>query len=161
MRRFVTMVLVLQLATGAFGASGNDGKYVGGSAPGLNPGDSGVFDTTRPKGVVFASQGKQLSIACDRIRKVEYRREVLHHLGVAPAIAVGLIMQQLKRHLIIVTYDDEAGDRQVAIFEVSRSVPQPMLAVVAARAPQACVIAPGYLPCPLSAARPVTNATKP
>lgn len=153
MRRFVTMVLMLLLATNAFGVNGNEAMYVGGSASAVNPGDIGVFETNPTKELVFVCTGKRLTIAYDRIKKVEYHKEVAHHLGVAPAIVVSLIKRRERKHFITLTYVDEAGERQAAVFEVSKSMPQSLLATLAARAPQACVISREYQPCPVSVTR--------
>jgi hypothetical protein len=161
MRRIVAMMLVLLLATSAFGVSGNEVMYVGGSVSVLNPGDIGTFETASTKELGFVSNGKRLSVAYDQIKRIEYHKEVAYHLGVAPAIVVGLIKRRERKHFITVTYADEAGERQAAVFEVSKSAPQPLLAILAARAPQACVISQEYRPCPVAARKTFTNETRP
>lgn len=157
MRRFVTMVLVVLLATSAFGVSGNEVMYRAGSASAFNPGDIGVLETNRRKDLAFVISGKTLSILYARIKKVEYHQEVARHLGVAAAIAVGLIKKRERKHFITLTYADEAGEIQAAVFEVPKSMPQSLLAILAARAPQACVISRQYQPCPVSATKPLSN----
>ena len=160
MRRIVVLMLVLSLATHAFAVSGSEVMYVGGSVSALNAGDIGTFDTTPPQELAFASNGKKLSVAYSKLMRIEYHKEVAVHLGVAPAIVVGLIKKREERHFITLTFADEAGQRQAAVFEVSKSAPQSLLPILAARAPQACVISNKYQPCPV-AARPLRNATRP
>jgi hypothetical protein len=52
------------------------------------------------------------------------------------------------------------GERQAAVFEVSKSAPRSLLAILAARAPQACVSSQEYQPCQ-AADRAFTNEAKP
>lgn len=162
MRRTVAVVLVLVIlsASNAFGVTGSEVMYVGGSVTSLKPGDLGTFDTKPAQDLEFVSNGKRLSIAYDKIRKIQYHKEVAHHLGVAAAIAVALIKKRERKHFITLTYANETGEQQAAVFEVSKSAPQPLLAILAARAPQACVILQDYQPCQV-AARTFTAGAKP
>lgn len=159
MRRIVAIVLVLLLlpATNAFAVTGNEVMYVGGSVAALKPGDTGTFDTRPAKVLEFVSNGKRASVAYDRIRKIQYSKEVVHHFGVALAIAVALIKKRERRHFIALTYTNDEGE-QAAIFEVSKSAPQWLLAILAARAPQACVILYEYQPCPVVSKASMTGA---
>jgi hypothetical protein len=161
MRRTVVIVLVLLLATTAFGVSGSEVMYVGGSVSAFTPGDIGTFEISSAKELEFVSNGKRLSVAYDKIKQIEYRQEVAVHLGVAPAIVVGLIKRRERKHLITLTYADEAGERQAAVFEVSKSAPSSFLPILAARAPQACVISEKYKPCAAAARRTFTSGAKP
>ena len=47
-------------------------------------------------------------------------QQVARHLGVVPAIAVGLVKRWQRRHYFRITYHDESKTQQVAIFEVSK-----------------------------------------
>ena len=148
MRRVAGIVLVLLLAANAFAVTGAEVAYVGGSVPVLKAGDTGEFDISPAREMVFISNGKSFPIAYDRIKKIEYRKQVAYHLGVAPAIVVGLIKQRERRHFFTLTYTDEAGVTQAVVFEVAKDAPQSLLAVFAARATKACVISERYQPCP-------------
>ena len=161
MRRTVVIVLVLLLATTAFGVSGSEVMYVGGSVSAFTPGDIGAFEISSVNELRFVSNGKRLSVAYDKIKQIEYREEVAVHLGVAPAIVVSLIKRRERKHLITLTYADETGERQAAVFEVSKSAPSSLLPILAARAPQACMISEKYRPCTVAARRTFTNGTKP
>jgi hypothetical protein len=70
-----------------------------------------------------SSQATRFSIAYDKIKKIEYHKEVAFHLGVAPAIVVGLIKKRERKHFFTITYTDEAGVRQAAVFEVAKDAP--------------------------------------
>jgi hypothetical protein len=161
MRRIVVIVLLLIVATDAFGVTGSEVAYVGGSISALKPGDIGTFDFSPATELGFVSNGTRFSIAYDKIKKIEYHKEVAFHLGVAPAIVVGLIKKRERKHFFTITYTDEAGVRQAAVFEVAKDAPRSLLAVFAARAAQACVVSETYQPCPALSNRTVTNQVKP
>jgi hypothetical protein len=139
MRRISVVVFLIVFATSAFAVSGNEVMYVAGSVSALKAGEIGTFDVSPPKGLVFIGSADKLSIPYDGIKRVEYRREVAHHLGVAPAIVVGLVKRRERKHFLTVTYVDEAGEQQAGVFEVSKQAPQGLLAILAARAPKAYV----------------------
>jgi hypothetical protein len=150
MRRILVVALVLALARSAFAVSGSEVAFVGGSAAGFKPGDIGGFDMSPATELVFVSDGRRLSIPYDGIRRVEYRKENAFHLGVAATIVVGLVKQRIKKHFFTVSYVDGAGVNQAAVFEVAKEAPKSLLAVFAARAPQACLITDEYRPCSMA-----------
>jgi hypothetical protein len=63
---------------------------------------------------------------------------VARHLGVLPAIAVGMVKKRQRRHFFRISYRDEAGDLRVALFEVPKQMPPVLLAVLGAKAPGKC-----------------------
>lgn len=162
MRRTAGIVLVLLLATYAFAVAGSEVAYIGGSLSLLKPGDIGAFDLSSATELVFSDDGKKVSIAYNKLKKIEYRKDVAVHLGVAPAVAVGLIKRRERRHFVTLTYTDEAGIQQAAVFEVAKDRPRTLLPILAARAPQACVISDRYQPCPVAPPnRPFMNQPRP
>ena len=150
MRRILVIVLVLMMTTSAFAVSGTEVAYEGGSAAGFKPGDIGKFDTSPATDLVFFSDGHKLSIPYSGIKRVEYRKENAFRLGVAATIVVGLLKERIKRHFFTVSYVDGAGVKQAAVFEVAKEAPKSLLAVFAARSPQACLISEEYRPCSMS-----------
>jgi hypothetical protein len=161
MRRIVGIVLLLVLATNAFGVTGSEVAYIGGSVSGLKAGDVGSFDVSSATELVFTSNGERFPIAYDKIKKIEYRNEVTYHLGVAPAVVVGLIKQRERRYFFTLSYMDEAGVTQAAVFEVAKDAPRSLLPVFAARATKACVVSQKYQPCPAVPVRMGTNQARP
>src|SRR5580765_548783 len=119
--RLILAVGLIVFSTTAFALSGTEATYAGGSAKNLKPGDAGTFDVSGNDALVFVAPSERLSITYSRIVKMEYRRELTHHLGVAPAIAVGLIKARDKKHVFTITFTDEAGVPQAMVFEVPKS----------------------------------------
>jgi len=71
--------------------------YSGGTASGINIGTIGRIDTSSQTALAFEWPGNKLSIPYVAIDSFEYSREVKRHLGVLPAIAVGLVKQRQRR----------------------------------------------------------------
>jgi hypothetical protein len=112
--------------------------YVGGTAERLKEGVLGRLDTTSQTALNFEYSGGKLIIPFEEIDSYEYSQQVARHLGVLPAIAVGLVKRRQRRHFFRITYHDESKAEQVAIFEVSKETPRTLLAVLQGRAPQGC-----------------------
>jgi hypothetical protein len=86
------------------------------------------------------SDGAAAQIAIDyaQIRNICATNEVTHHLGVAPAIAVGLLAARQRRYFLTITWTDEAGIAQAVQIEVAKREQQPLATVIRARMPQHC-----------------------
>lgn len=112
--------------------------YVGGTVAALNAGISGKLDTSSPTVLNFDSSKGKLAIPFESIDSYEYSQQVAHHLGVLPAIAVGLVKKRQHRHFFRIVWHDENKTQQVATFEVSKEMPRTLLAILQARAPQGC-----------------------
>jgi hypothetical protein len=112
--------------------------YVGGTAETLKEGVLGRLDTTSQTALNFEYSGGKLVIPFESIDSYEYSQQVARHLGVLPAIAVGLVKRRQRKHFFRISYHDESKTRQVAIFEVSKETPRTLLAILQGRAPQGC-----------------------
>lgn len=130
--------------------------YVGGSAPGLVAGTLGNLDMTSETVLIFQSAAGKIEIPYAAIQSFEYSSEVSHHLGVMPAIAVGLLKMRQRRHFFRVSYRDQRDIAQVVIFEVPKGMPRTLKAVLqdrshnnpAAKSP--CANGKSITRCPLS-----------
>jgi len=111
--------------------------YVGGTVASLKDGDRGKLDTNSLTDLVFESSTGRLVIAFAKIDSYEHS-QVAHHLGVLPAVAVGLVKKRQRKHFLRIAYHDENNTPQVAIFEVPKKVPLTLMAILQQRAPQGC-----------------------
>ena len=66
-------------------------EYAGGSIQSITPGAVGHLDLSSETMLLFAYSGGSLAVPYTAMEFYEYSQEVAHHLGVAPAIAVGLV----------------------------------------------------------------------
>lgn len=132
------LCLLASLPVQTFALDAGQVVYVGGTVVALSAGISGRLDTNSPAAMNFDSSAGKLAIPFERIDSYEYSQQVAHHLGVLPAIAVGLVKHRQRRHFFRVSWHDENNTQQVAIFEVSKEMPSTLLAILQARAPQGC-----------------------
>jgi hypothetical protein len=125
----------------AFAVEAGQVAYMSGTLV-VPQGTIGGFDTTSPEALVFkfTASGSvgEVDIAYKNIGSFEYSTEVAHHLGVLPAIAVGLVKRRERRHFFTIKFTDSSDVPQAAIFEVPKGDPPGLLAILRARAPQAC-----------------------
>jgi hypothetical protein len=139
MKHFMAVLLVLILMPMAAEAV-EDAQvmYAGGTVAGLKQGSIGKLDTRSLDSLTFESASGMIVIPYAKIDSYEYSHPVARHLGVLPAIAVGMVKKRQRRHFFRISYRDEAGDLRVALFEVPKQMPPVLLAVLGAKAPGKC-----------------------
>jgi len=138
MKRFRGLLLLLVVSMPAAAVENGQVMYVGGTVSVLKEGALGRLNTTRETAISFESAGNTLTIPYGKIESFEYSRQVARHLGVLPAIAVGLAKKRQRRHFFRISYRDGGNVSQVAIFEVPKQMPRVLLAILQLRAPQGC-----------------------
>lgn len=138
MKRFAAFCLLLAISMPAAAVEDGEVMYVGGTAPALKEGVIGRLNTTSQTALEFESAGNTLAIPYAKMESFEYSQQVARHLGVLPAIAVGLVKKRQRRHFFRISYRDDNSVSQVAVFEVPKQMPRSLLAILQARAPQGC-----------------------
>jgi hypothetical protein len=138
----VTFSISLLVSVPAFAVDAGQVAYTGGSLS-ISQGTVGSFDATSPAALIFRFTGAgtragQVDIEYKDIRGYSYTTEVAYHLGVLPAIAVGLLKQRERKHFLTIRFTDSAGVAQAAVFEIAKNDPPALLAILRARAPHAC-----------------------
>lgn len=150
MKRLVAFTLLLLVSLPSAAVDVQEVKYVGGTAPKLQPGMVGSLDTTSSEALIFKSAGNKVDIPYSSIESFQYKAEVARHLGVLPTIVVALFKARQHRHFFVISYrddtrsegrsDDHSGDQvqpaQVVVLEVPKDIPRTLCAVLEARAPQ-------------------------
>lgn len=152
------LLLTTLIASPALALDPNQALYIGGS-PAIAPDTLGTLDTTQPTALIFHVKqpdgaARELAIKYSSIHTVDARNEVTHHLGVAPAIAVGLLAARQRRYFITLTWTDEAGVAQAAEIEVPRREQQPLLTIIRARMPRQCGFSQAPCSRPLATQKP-------
>ena len=142
MKKLTTLFFLLILSIPALAVDDHQVMYVGGTTPGIAAGTVGSLDTTAETALIFEHAGSKLEIPYTAIESYEYSTEVTRHLGVLPAIAVGMVRIRKHRHYFRVSYHGADGMAQVAVFEVSKQMPRTLQAVVMARASTAKTCSP-------------------
>jgi hypothetical protein len=137
-RRVAALCLLLIFSLPVLAVDDGNVMYVGGTAASLKEGATGKLDLKSQTELTFESPTGKMAIPFAKIDFYEHSQEVAHHLGVLPAIAVGLLKKRQRRHFLRIAYHDENNSPQVAIFEVSKKMPRTLLAILQQRAPQGC-----------------------
>lgn len=137
-KRLAILWILLALAMPAVGIEDGVVEYVGGTAAGLHEGDAGKFDLQSATELAFVSAAGRLAIPFGKIDSYGHTQVVARHLGVVPAVAVGLVKKRQSKHYLRIAYHDENNTPQVVIFEVPKQMPMTLMAVLAQRVPQGC-----------------------
>jgi hypothetical protein len=124
--------------TQAHAVEGKEVAYVSGTSQTIKEGVVGVLNTSSATDLVFEAGSGRISIPYTRVVSYQYRQEVKVHLGVLPAIAVGLVKKRARRHLVTIIWQGEGNQREVMTLEVAKTEPQALLALLRARATEAC-----------------------
>ncbi|HEY0796089.1 MAG TPA: hypothetical protein VGD64_09950 [Acidisarcina sp.] len=139
---FVALLLGLAFPLKSLAVESGEVAYTGGSLTTVPLEVTGKFDTSLPTAIIFQFRANghatEIKIPYGNITGFNYHTEVAHHLGVLPAIAVGLVKRRERKHLISISFSDDANVAQTAIFEVAKHDPPSLVAILRARAPQAC-----------------------
>lgn len=144
MKKLVAVCLLFVMSLPAVAVEESQVMYVGGTAPGANTGVVGRLDITSETALIFEYSGGKLVIPYGAIQSFQYSSEVTRHLGVLPAIAIGLVKMRRHRHFFRISYRDPNNVAQAAVFEVPKHMPRTLQAVLETRAPRTCK---PHLPC--------------
>jgi hypothetical protein len=112
--------------------------YARGTMQAVKEGATGTVDKSSPSALRFQSAQESFSIPYASITSFQFHRESRYHLGVLPAIAVGLFMPWARRHLVTITWNGENHVPEVVTLEASKSATDGLLEVMRARASEAC-----------------------
>jgi hypothetical protein len=135
MKKILPFCFLLFLSLSAFAIENGHAKYVGGTLTGVTPGIVGRLDPTSDTALIFEHAGKKVEIPYAAIESHKYTKEVAHHLGVLPTIAVGLLKVRQHRHYFRISYRAPgAAAAQVVVFEVPKQMPRTLEAILQTRA---------------------------
>lgn len=132
----VSLILLSSIMLGAI--DGSQVEYIAGTVATVTLGAVGHLDFSSDTTLLFEYSGGSLAIPYAAIQSYDYSQEVAHHLGVAPAIAVGLVKKRQRRHFLRISFRDQANASQVVVLEVPKQMPRMLLAVLQTRSPQGC-----------------------
>ena len=138
MAKSVICFLLLIVSLPAVALEDGQVMYVGGTRADVHVRVVGSLDITSKTALIFKYTGSTLVIPYASIESVQYSQEVTRHLGVLPAIAVGLLAKRRRRHFFHIAYRDSENVAQAVIFEVPKHIPRTLQAVLQTRSPQTC-----------------------
>jgi hypothetical protein len=136
MKKFIAFCLLLitvSVTLPAFAVEGSQVRYLGGTAQGVNAGVIGRLNTTPESELIFEYSGNKLAIPYDSIRSFQSSEEVARHLGVLPAMIVGMFKKRQRQHFFRIEYRDSNNVMQALVLEVPKHMPRTLQAVLETR----------------------------
>jgi hypothetical protein len=88
-----------------------------------------------PEGLRFEAP-TPLVIPFDKIDDAAWRKDVREHMGFFPAMFVGMVAARVHIYRLTLTYRNEAGAEQVALFQVTRNEAITLSELLRMRVPQ-------------------------
>jgi hypothetical protein len=136
MKKLLALILILAFSVPAFAngpvvpVEGDQVLYLGGTAKGLTADTMGKFNTADNDSITFEYSGGKFAIPYNKIESFNHSKERAVRLGVIETIAVRLVKPRWYRHFIHISFRDEAGNLQAAIFEVSKFAPETLVPIL-------------------------------
>ena len=141
------LMILLSLTTACLADPPSAAVYRGGTSA-LARGTSGLLDLSSPTTLVFRPKaqakgwtGMDIVAPFANLKIVTESTVDARQLGFFPMLFEGMVRTRQKRHFITVTYTDEQGKDQVAIFEVPKNDPKILCSILRVRAPESCRMA--------------------
>jgi phosphatidylglycerophosphate synthase len=132
----LVIAAILSIAAAAKADAIKGVTFTGGSVSSIPSDTAGTLQIDSPDKLIFqAASGNQIAIPYSAVESFYYRKELAHHLGVLPAIAVGLVSTRAHRRLITISYLDEAHAKQIVVLELPNGAPEILLPVLRSRTP--------------------------
>jgi hypothetical protein len=133
-RRFVaTALLVSFVAVPLAAVDGDKAAYMGGTLQ-VKEKAEGSFSTQSPTEVVFATKKNgTVSIPYTSIESLEYGQKAGRRVAVAVMISPLALFSKKRNHYLTITYKDQAGVDQAAVFELGKDIVRTTLTVLEVR----------------------------
>jgi len=113
--------LLLETMAGA-AVRGKAAKYVGGTLGELAPDSDGQFDLGEASVVFTAKKGETITIPYSRVDSIEYGQKAGRRLGLALTVSVLFLFSKKRKHFMTINFDDAAGKKQGAVFELAKGI---------------------------------------
>jgi hypothetical protein len=137
MKKILALIILLAIAVPLSAVEDGQVQYLGGTVA-VTANAVGKLDLTSETVMKFESSGGKFAIPYQTIDSFEYTEQLTHHLGIMPAIVVGLSRTRKHRHFFRIVYHDENNVSQIVVLEVPKQMPRTLQAVLEFRAPKAC-----------------------
>jgi hypothetical protein len=117
----VPAAFAFSLAAARAAVRGDEVMYVGGSMEQIPDKTEGKFALDAPTGAEFNSEKGQFTILYKGITSLEYGQKAGRRIGIAIMISPVALLSKKRKHFLSVGFTDEKGNKQGAVFELSKS----------------------------------------
>ena len=135
MRRILGVLLALTLcSTLVLAVDGDKAQYVGGTVSALKEKAEGTFSTKDETQVVFTTKKDgSVSIPYSAIESLEYGQKAGRRVAVAVMVSPLALFSKKRNHYLTISYKDESGAEQAAVFELGKDIVRTTLKVLEVR----------------------------
>ena len=124
-------------STTAWAVGSNKVKYMGGTDASVPEKAEGRVDVTDATNMVFtAEKGGSVKIPWQKVRGIEYGQRVSRRWKTAIFLTPWAVFSKGRKHMVTLTYQDNAGADQAAVFEFGKDVYRTALAALKAKSGQ-------------------------
>ncbi|MBL8230090.1 MAG: hypothetical protein JNL98_16500 [Bryobacterales bacterium] len=99
---------------------GDEVMYVGGTLQQIPEKTEGELSLEAADAAVFQSKKGEFRIPYKNITSIEYGQKAGRRVGAAVVVSPVLLLSKKRKHYLSVAYTDEGGNKQGAVFEVSK-----------------------------------------
>ncbi|MGH9774327.1 MAG: hypothetical protein ACRD50_05205 [Candidatus Acidiferrales bacterium] len=130
MRRFANkkciaalcLLLAVPVVCSLAAVRGKDARYVGGTISAIPANTEGRIELGQDAAVFNAKSGTNLTMPYSKIQSLEYGQKAGRRLGMALVVSPLFLLSHKRRHFLTITFTDEAGKDQGAVFELAKGV---------------------------------------
>jgi len=115
----LALVLIIALPSAA-AVRGKEAMYVGGTLSNIPEKTEGKLDLSGDSAAVFDSKRGKVVIPYKSISSLEYGQKAGRRVGVALAVSPVALFSKKRRHYLSLAFTDEGGNKQGAVFELSK-----------------------------------------
>jgi hypothetical protein len=135
--KFVALVFAVSVVLGSaqiLAVDGDKASYIGGTLTNVKEKSEGDFSTADPAQVVFtAKKVPPVLIRYASIESLEYGQKAGRRVAVAVLVSPFALFSKKRNHYLTITYKDQAGAEQAAVFELGKDIVRTTLKVLEVR----------------------------
>ncbi len=133
-RSLFTIVVALVVSTTLYAVGSDKGQYIGGTITALKEKAEAKFDSSSQTELSFdAGKDGRVSIPYSGIQELEYGQKANRRVGTAILISPLALFSKSRKHYFTITFKDEGGADQVAVFELGKNLFRPLMKTVEVR----------------------------
>lgn len=136
MKRLMRTCIILGLAGSVTLAAvgSKNAEYVGGTISAIKERAEGKMDTSSDSEIVFrAENNPELRIPYAAIRELEYGQKAGRRVAMAVLVSPWALFSKKRNHYLTLTYEDDAGREQAAVFELGKDIVRTTLKIIETR----------------------------
>jgi hypothetical protein len=127
-------LLVACLMYSASGAvRGDQVMYVGGTITAIQEKTEGKVDLDDKAALTFSTKKHKIAIPYNGVSSIEYGQKAGRRLGVALAVSPVALLSKKRKHYVSLSYVDDKGEKQGAVFEVAKGLVGPFVTTIEQR----------------------------